>query len=171
VIDRIRTDYHVTCMVALDTFDLIVERVRRLLSYDRKLAMTQRYTYTGDAPRLYAGLEIDTSATGGGINEWSKCDGAGFGVLLRPGLEGFGFAAYASDGNGTEEEAWKRYHAAKAESPNYFERRREMTEIELTGGREQDDPTRDDQIIIRAWNSDGVCDERVIGFDSTEAHR
>jgi hypothetical protein len=154
--DRIRTDYHVTAMVALDTFDLIAERVRRLLSHDRRMSMTQRYTWTGNSPDLHVGLAVFDIQQG---TDW-------FHVRLEPGLQGFGFAGYAHDGNTTEAESWKRYHAGKHESKDFFERRRDMTLIELTGGREQDDPSRDDRIVIHAYNRDGVCDERVIGFDS-----
>jgi hypothetical protein len=40
-----------------------------------------------------------------------------------------------------------------------------MTLVEIIGGRANDGPARDDRILIRAWNRDGICDERVIGFD------
>ncbi|HEY6117215.1 MAG TPA: hypothetical protein VI172_14785 [Candidatus Dormibacteraeota bacterium] len=164
---RIRTDHYVDAMVALDNFELIEARVRRLLSHGRRISMTQRYTYTQRAPELHAGLTVDIEARNGGIVGGADSDGAWLTVYLRPGLmAGFGFSAYASDGNATEEEAWKRYHAKKAEADDPFERRRRMTEVSLTGGREDDEASRDDRIVVCAWNDDGVCDERVISFDS-----
>lgn len=170
-IERIRTSRNVHAMVALDNFALIEARIRKLLSYGRRIAMTQRYTWINDAPELKVGLLVNTEAHGSGIVSSRQDDGAHLSVYLRPGITaGFGISAYASDGNATEAEAWKRFHAAKSESANYFERRRRMTEIVLTGGMEGDaGPARDDLIVIRAWNDDGVCNERVIAFD-TEAY-
>jgi hypothetical protein len=156
ITERIRTEHYVEALVAGDTFDLIAARVRRLLSHRRRLSMTQRYTWVGDAPALHAGLEVFDIQQG---VDWLH-------VRLTPGLDGFGLAGYAHEGNATEDESWKRYHAAKAESEDFFERRRNMTLVELSGGREQDGPGRDDRIVIRAWNSDGVCDERVIAFEA-----
>jgi len=163
--DRIRTERYVECMVALDTFDLITDRVRRLLSYGRRMSMTRRYTYIDSSPDLTAGLTVDTDARGGGIVEGSGHGGRHFGVHLRPGLEGFGFSAYDSDGNATEEEAWKRYHAG-GDTGDHWSRRRNMTLIRLNGGLEGDfGPGRDDHIVILAWNEHAVCEERVIAFD------
>lgn len=166
LIDRIRTERYVTAMVALDNFDLITARVRQLLSHGRRMSMTQRYTYIGHSPELTVGLTVDTEARGGGIVEGGGSDGKHFGVYLRPGLlTGFGFSAYVSDGNATEDEAWKRYHAG-AGPDDHWSRRRNMTCIELVGGMEGDGAARDDRIVISAWNEHGVCDEKVIGFDS-----
>jgi hypothetical protein len=167
-VSRIASQRDVNAMVALDNFDLIEARVRKLLSYGRRISMTQRYTYVGHAPELHVGLTLDTDARGDGITSYRDDSGAHFGVFLKPGLmSGFGFSAYTSDGNATEAEAWKRYHAKKATSADFFERRRRMTQIRLVGGMEGDfGPARDDLIEIKAWNDDGVCSERVIGFDT-----
>lgn len=167
MIDRIRTEYDVAAMVALDTFELIETRVRKLLSYDRRISMTQRYTYLERAPELQVGLTVERTADGDRIISSRDDTQAHFSVLLKPGImSGFGFSAYASDGNDTEAEAWRRYHAQKATSPDYFQRRRRMTMIRLVGGREMDESFgSEDLIVISAWNSDGVCDERVIRFD------
>lgn len=170
LINRIRTDREVTAMVTLDTFDLITARVRNLLSWDRRISMTQRYTYTGQAPELTVGLTLNKDAPGGGIVESGNADSRHFGVYLRPGLlTGFGFAASAAAGHTFEAQVWERFHAHKAESPNFFERRRDMTRVRLVGGLEGDGPARDDLIVISDWNRDGVCSEMVISFD-TEAY-
>lgn len=166
-VDRIRTQRHTEAMVALDNFDLIVARVRKLLSYDRRISMTQRYSWVNDAPELHVGCTLDKDARNGGIVEGTSADGRHFGVYLRPGLlNGFGFSAYASDGNATEAEAWKRYHAGD-DATNHWGKRRNMIRLTLNGGMDGDyGPARDDLIVIRAWNEHGVCDERVIGFDT-----
>lgn len=158
---RIRTERHVTAMAALDTVELLAQRVTNLLSHDRRMAMTNRYAYVNDPPELTVGLLLED------MRLWSQADAVGFTVRLRPGmLIGFGFVAYRHEGSGTEADAWKRYHACKADSASFFERRRSMTRVEITGGLPGDGPARDDRIVIQAWNGDGVCDERVIAFDT-----
>ncbi|MFI6228668.1 hypothetical protein ACIBCR_15305 [Micromonospora echinospora] len=166
VIDRIRTQRHVEAMAALDTFGLLTARIRKLLSWGRRITVTQRYTYVDQPPTVTAGLMLDTSARRGGISEGGNADGRHFGVALTPGLmAGFGFSAYASDGNRFEADVWKRYHAGK-NSTEFWDRRRNMTQVTINGGMDGDTgPARDDLIVIRAWNSDGVCDEKVIAFD------
>jgi hypothetical protein len=162
---RIDTEAYVTAMVALDTIDAIEARVRRLLSHGRRIALARRYIHLDEPTELYVGLAIDTRARAGGIDSWRDDTGAGFSVQLRPHLIGFWLSVYAGDDNATEEQAWKRYHAHKACSDARSERRRKMTLVEIIGGRANDGPARDDRILIRAWNRDGICDERVIGFD------
>ncbi|WP_030487304.1 hypothetical protein [Micromonospora chokoriensis] len=165
--DRILNQRHLDTMVALDTITLLAARVRKLLSYDRRISMTQRYTYTTSAPELLVGCTLDTKARNGGIVEGGDDTGRYFGVYLRPGLlTGFGFSAYASDGNATEAEAWKRYHAGK-DTTDHWHKRRNMIRLTINGGMDGDSgPARDDLIVVRAWNEHGVCEERVIGFDT-----
>lgn len=166
-VDRIRTQRHTDAMVALDSFDMIVARIRKLLSWERRISMTQRYTWVNEPPQMHVGCTLDKEARNGGIIEGTNADGRHFGIYLRPGLlTGFGFSAYASDGNATEAEAWKRYHAGK-DATDHWSKRRNMTRVTLVGGMEGDSgPARDDLIVIRAWNEHGVCDEKVIGFDT-----
>jgi len=159
--DRINTLRHVTAMAALDTVDMLADRVENLLRHGRRMTMARRYTYVDQPPELTAGLTVD-----GKPHRWSKDDGAGFTVRLNPGLlTGFGFAAYANDGSATEAEAWMRYHAAEAVHGDWSRRRRDMTLVEITGGLPGDGPARDDKLVIRYWNRDGVCDEVVVAFD------
>ena len=165
-INRIEAMRHCDAMVAVDNFDLIVARVRKLLSYGRRMSMTQRYTYVDSPPDLYVGLTLETEAYQGGFSQGRTDDGCHFGVSLRPGIRGFGLSAYASDRNATEREAWARYHAGSHDAERRLERRN-MTMVTLTGGMDGDfGPARDDLIVIRAYNTHGVCDERVIGFDT-----
>jgi hypothetical protein len=167
VIDRIATQRHIDAMVALDNFDLITTRILKLLSWNRRISMTQRYTYVDSPPDLEVGLTLDTDARAGGISSGGDSEGRFFGVSLKPGLtSGFSIGAYASDGNATEAEAWKRYRDAK-DATDFWAKRRNMTLMTLIGGLEGDrGPARDDLIVIRAWNQHGVCDEKVIGFDT-----
>jgi hypothetical protein len=150
--ERIRSQRHANAMVALDTVELVAERVVNLLSHGRRMTMTRRYTHTGHTPEVKPGLTLD-----GMPRLWQRDGGAGLGVHLKPGLGGFGFSAYAGEAN-TEAQEWKRFHADPDD-------RRNMTEVEIIGGLPGDGPARDDQLTIRYWNSNGVCDERVIAFD------
>lgn len=160
--DRINRQRHVTAMVALDTFDLLAARVVKLLESGRRMTLVTRYTYTGHTPVVTPGLTLYEPP-----KVWHQEGGAaGINVQLQPGIRGFGFAIFPGDGNDTEAEAWRRYRAGKAESEKYSERRRDMIEVEIQGGMPGDlGPARDDQLIIRHWNQDGVCQETVVAFD------
>lgn len=163
-VDRIRSQRHVTCMAALDTMDAIAERITKLLSYGRRISMTQRYTYTSHAPDLYVGLTIDEQGHGGGILYASRDASKHLGVSLKPGIRGFGIGAYAGE-NDTEKAEWARYHAA--DDSDVFRKRRNMTVVTIEGGMAGDDGcARSDALKIEHWNEHGVCDERVIGFDT-----
>lgn len=125
--DRIHTQRHVDAMVALDTIDLIAARVRNLLSWNRRIALTHRYTHSDREPELTLGLTLDTEAYQGGIVQGANDGGKHFGVHLRPGLMvGFGFSAYPGDDCDTEKQVWQRYHAGK-DATDVWARRRNMT--------------------------------------------
>ncbi|MEU3452222.1 hypothetical protein ABZ671_01065 [Micromonospora sp. NPDC006766] len=159
--DRILRERHLHAMVALDTIDPIAERVRNLLSHGRRITLTDRLTYVDSPPKVAAGLTVHR------IDPWSSDRGKGLVVRLKPGnmlLTGFGFAAHAGE-NDTERDERRRFHAGKSIADRWDERRRDMTAVTITGGLPGDGPARDDQLVIRAWNRDGVCTENVIAFD------
>lgn len=162
---RILTPGFVVAMVALDTVEPLAERIKQLLAHGRRMAMSQRYTWTQEPPKLYTGLTVK-----GTPELWRRRDDAGFSVRLEPGpLMGFGFATHRHLGAATEQGEWARYHAAEGESPDFFKRRRNMTCVTITGGGEC--ALRDDSIVIQEWNDDGVCDERVIAFEAPTRER
>lgn len=159
-VDRIRNQRHVTAMVALDNVDALADRVVNLLGHGRRMTLARRYTYVDSAPEVTAGLTVD-----GEPRRWSG-NGQGLEVRLAPGLlSGFGFAAYPGEAD-TEAEVWRRFHAAESMSDDPFKRRRDMTYVEVNGGLPGDGPGRDDSLVIRAWNGDGVCSETVVAFDT-----
>lgn len=167
---RIDTEYETEAMVAPDTFDLLVARVRRLVDTGRRMTIARRYaTWAVPTPEVVAGLVLDTDARGGGV--WTAVDERSVycGVTLRGGdrYDGFGFGADIHEYSGyrTEVEAWNRYHTHEAEHADFFRRRRDMTHVAIVGGVDGWRPSRRDKIVIHAWNSDGVCDQRVITFD------
>lgn len=165
-VNRIKSMRHCDAMVALDTFDLITARVRKLLSWGRRISMTQRYTHVDSPPDLLVGLVLDEQDRPGGISEGRTGDGCHFGVNLKPGISGFGFTAYGLARDDTEVEAWARYHAGK-DATDCWVQRRNMTMVTVVGGMAGDfGPARDDLLVIRAWNSHAVCREMVIGFDT-----
>ena len=152
-IDRIRSDHHVTALVAPDTFIPLALRVQRLLSHGRSISVAHSYaTYTRRPPEIHVGLRVVKIRDGHGI--WVVCE---------PDF-GFGFDIEDRAGDRCETDVWRRYHDGKHEAESFFDRRRDMTEVTLTGGREGDEPNHEDSIVIRRYNGDGVCDERVIGF-------
>lgn len=154
-VDRIRTQHHTSAMVAPDTLALITERIQRLLPQGRRLAVAHTYaTYTGQPPKLYPHLTVDQVRSGHGL--WVAC---------HPDL-GFGVDIDERAGDQCEADVWRRFHNGRHEADRFDERRRFMTEVILTGGREGDDLSTDDQIVIRRYNADGVCDEKVIAFEA-----
>lgn len=157
--ERILTSRYVQVMAAMDTMPHIVARIKAMVGHGRRIAYSQRFTYTQTPPDLYVGLTVRTDR---GIHEWSDDDQAGVAVNLEPGaLRGFGVGVLAWNAP-TEADVWKRYHAEK-DRPRHP---RDTTEVTFDGCMPGDfGPSRDDQIVIRHWNDDGVCTETVIGFD------
>ncbi len=152
--DRVMTQRsHCNAMVALDTADVLAQRVVNLLSHGRRITIVRRYVDRNGTPEVYAGLTPSQEP-----NVWNRNGSSGFGVRLdQPGrLHAFGFSAQAGV-NDTEEGEWKRYHA---------DDRVDMTEIIITGGLDGDGPARDDHLEIRHWNTYGVCEEIVVAFDN-----
>lgn len=156
--NRITTDHDIVAMVALDTIQPLAERITRLLSHGRRIAIAHRHaTYLNDAPEVHAGLTIARNP-----KLWDRDGSSGFHVALTGDsnslVAGFGFSAYPGENCDTEDEVWRRYHG---------DRRRNMTEVRITGGTEGFGPGRSDRIMIRRWNENGVCDETVIAFDNS----
>ncbi|MEV5819337.1 hypothetical protein AB0L22_09190 [Micromonospora haikouensis] len=153
--DRILTQRHVTCMAAVDTMPHIASRIRNLLTHGRRITVARRLTYMDRPPEVTVGLTVDE------ITDWRS--GHGIGVHLKPGIHGFAVSAHPGD-NDTEAGEWKRYHTADGSDP--FQRRENMTRVDITGGLPGDGPAPNDLLVIRHWNSAGACDERVIAFDA-----
>lgn len=159
-LNRIRTDHRCDALVAVDSFPLLAARMERLLPPGRRLSVAHRYaTYTGHAPEVHGGLTVallrvnlDTTSL------WVECE--------PESTMGFGFSVRDVWLAATEDNAWKYYHAGQHEADAFFDRRRDLTHVHLVGGRDGDDLSREDRIVIRTYNRDGVCDERVIGFDA-----
>jgi hypothetical protein len=119
----------------------------------------RRYLHSDTWPELTVGLTLDPEGHGGGIHIRTTTDSAHLGVSLKPGLTaGFGIGAYSGEAD-TEEQVWARFHSGE-------DARRNMTLVIFTGGLPGWEPMLDDQLVIRHWNSNGACDERVIGFDT-----
>lgn len=158
-IHRIRTEYDLDCVVALDNFDLIAERVQGLLSHGRTLMVAHQYaTYIHRAPDLFSRQTVNNVQVRTKDREaslWIACTDIGI-----------GFHAYAWDGNETEAQVWQRYHKGQHEAGNPFDRRRNLVDLQIQGGREGDPAGRSDRLVVRAYNQDGVCDEKVIAFEA-----
>lgn len=154
-VDRIRTQHHTSAMVAPDTLPLIADRIARLLPEGRRITIAHRYaTYTGQPPKLYPNLIVDRIRLENSL--WIVC---------QPDF-GFGFDVDERGGDRCEADVWRRFHNGRHEADRFNERRRFMTEVTLTGGRDGDDLSSEDQIVIRRYNGDGVCDEKVIAFEA-----
>lgn len=162
--DRILTDYYVRVAVALDTIDLLAERVLNLLASGRRITLVRRYVSHDGTPDVFAGLVEEAPSR---LRRRGDPEGAWFGVQLKPGLRGFGFFAYAHDGNATEAEVWARYRAGNDES-DPFARRSNITLLEIDGGMAESGPGRNDRLVIQHWNEHGVCEEIIVAFDATD---
>lgn len=158
--DRILRDWDLHAMVALDNFGPITQRIINLLNHGRRITLTDRdrFTHTDGPLTVTAGLTLDE------VRTWDTSTEQSFEVRLKPGLlVGFALAAHAGV-NDTERDEWRRFHAATRDR-SYGSRRVSMTEVTITGGLPNSGPSRRDQLVIRHWNSDGVCTERVVAFD------
>lgn len=144
--NRIATDYDVWSFAALDTIPLLAARIQEMLSHGRRIALVTRWIGRDETPKVITGLTVEE------ISAWK--DGAGFGVNLTPGLEGFGFSGHET----TETEVRRRFDR---------DDRKDMTEVEIHGGTHG--PGREDRIVIRRWNVYGVGEETVAAFDLGDA--
>ncbi len=143
---------------ALDTVPLLGQRVINLLSWGRRMTVVSRYL-EAESLDVKVGLTVDHEQGDRAISLRTEDHYASFGVHLAPGIEGFSFAAFGSDGNATEAEVWKRYHSG--------EKKREITTVELIGGGDGAlGPGREDHITITYWNQHGVGRQTVVGFDT-----
>lgn len=150
-LDRILSHYDFDAIVALDSAELIATRVQNLLAADRRMTLCRRWVDRDTAPTVVAGLTVDET------RRWKKDSAVGIGVHLGPGINGFSVAAYAGIDPDTEADGWRRYHSG--------EKRTDLTEVRISGGLPNSGPNRDDQIRIRRWNQNGVCEEIIVAFD------
>ncbi len=153
---HLRTARFISAVVALDTVELLAERVTNLLSHGRRISITHRHTHTDAAPELKVGMVL----TGPPELRHHTDGGIGLTVRLRPGLmEGFGFAAYPGE---WDTEAQARQQGRDRLEPDRW---RNVTQVDIDGGLPGGGPARSDRLVIRRWNESGVCAEQVIGFD------
>lgn len=182
-LERVLREDDVEAMVAGDSFELIVDRIRPMVTAGRRMVLAVReFTYLHRPPKVYAGLHLDTSQPNGGFwTEVREDDGEGgasvwCGIVLTNGGTryqdqfgiGFGERTYQHSGNVTEREAWRRYHDHQAEHSDHFKRRRNMTHVAIIGGIPGRRYTHEDSITITSWNDDGVATEKVIAFDMAD---
>ncbi len=163
-------------MVAADSHDTIAGRIRRMVTAGRGMVLAVReFTYTGRPAILYAGLRLDTAAPDGGFLSVSRDDQVTCSVRLTNGGMGFddtrwfGYSVrtFQHSGNESEEQAWERYRAKKAEGER-SERRHNMTHVEFVGGLPGWKWQTTDRITITDWNDDGVASEWVLVFEPGE---
>lgn len=153
--ERITTSQTVTAACALDTVPLLAARVRNLLSWGRRITVAESQ---GGELTVQAGLVVADDMEQPVRDSVQPGQWATFGVHLAPGIHSFGFAAYASDGNATEMEVWRRYHAGD---------RRDITLVDITGGmQDRVSPGRADSLTVTRWNAHGVVIQTVIAFDT-----
>lgn len=154
--------------VALDTIDALTDHVIGLLGPDehRRMTIVQRYLRSdGDRGDVAGSLTIKTSLTRaghgtrypGGIDRHTQSNpfGKALTVWLGPGIEAFGFGAYAHEA-ATEDAVRARYH-------DTTRRREDITLLHLNGF--PGEPTKDDRVVIEHWNQFGVCSEVTVALD------
>lgn len=158
-------------MVAGDTFDVLVDRVHHMVSAGRRMALAvNEFTYTHDEPKVYPGLVLDATARHGGLWTQRTDRDVWCGVVLVDALgerHGFGFGAdiYRHSRSETEDVAWREYRDHDAISEDRSKRRKEITYVVLHGGVPGYSYQDRDRIAVSAWNRDGVCTQKVLGFE------
>jgi hypothetical protein len=147
----------VTEMVAMDTIVPLAQRVIALFGHGRRVTKAARFVYddgTDSGLELKAGL---LPAASPHLDIRSDKTVSFHVQLGASSLDGFGFSAFPSDMENSAE-LWGRYHQGPAG-------RRNMTQVTLTGGLPGNGHGSNDQLIVRHWNSYGVCREITIVFD------
>lgn len=155
-------------LVADDTFDPLVERVKAMLSGDRRMVLTHRYLHRNEL-RTHVGLRLDT-----GDRYYDEDDnetyantrdpfrvsenryGRGFSASLAPGIH---FVAFATEGDKTE-----RQMRAAWESRGTGSHHRPVTQVHVDGW--ADSPSREDRIEIEFWNEHGIGQSTLILFQA-----
>ncbi len=151
-VGRLATNPRVSALVAVDTFDVLTERVRVLLGFQRRITLVSRWVDSEDTPTIHVGLcttqPIEVRRTHGGLVAT---------VYLGPGLGcTFGFSTVHH--TETEAQAWETFHAAAG-----F--RGGLTQVAMSGGLPGNGPALTDRVVIRRWNTDNRCFETVVAFD------
>ncbi len=169
-LELILHDDLVEAMVAGDTFDLLVDRIARMVRSGRPMAVAVRdLTNLQRPPEVYGGLYLDGMAGGGGVQVdrdagSPRCDIALAGDFGFTVNVGFGADVHPGSGNATSAQAWKRYREHEADHPDFFRRRRDMTHIQICGGAPGTRYQIADFIVVNSWNGDGVRTEKVLAF-------
>lgn len=146
----------VTAMAAIDTIDLLADRVRLLLSHGRRMTLVSRWTDDDEAtPTVETGLtmrgELEVRRTTGGVVVAAHL----FPSLART----FGFSAsYGTED--TEAQGWQQYHHPSGD-------RRGLTRVTVSGGLPGNGPAATDRIVIRHWGPHR-CRETIVAFDTGE---
>lgn len=146
--------------VAIDTIDVIAERITNLARSGRLCTIVFRYDSSKEV-EVNTGLSLDTGARNGGVHPFTQTEpvGRGVSVYLRPGIRSYGLSAYADDG--LEEAVRERFHA---------EQPRDATYVVITGGSTSDGRNvgREDSIQITRYNEHGVGMFTTIAFALVE---
>lgn len=148
------TGHEFSALVAADTFDPIVERIRAILSHPRRMVLISRYARWKGADELdiKVGLRLSDEPDHLGKLEppirvssstVGKATRRALHVDLKPGRVSFGFSTV---------------HRSEAELHSLYERRAEEGYSPVTRVRVHGWPTpqRDDLIEIEHWNQYGV---------------
>ncbi len=172
----VETDDQAEAMVAADSHQAIAARIHRMVTAGRGMVLAVReFTYTGRPAVLYAGLRLDSEHYGGGLAVSDHGDQLSFSARLTNGgmriddVRWFGYSVrtFQHSGNESEEQAWQRFRAKRAEGDR-SERRHNMTHVEFVGGLPGWKWQTTDRITITDWNDDGVASEWVLGFEPGE---
>jgi hypothetical protein len=164
----------VRVFAALDTMPQIVERILAVVGDERIMNKTATYVHSDGLTDL-SNLDHATGLHKGGHaaypeghHVWNDKDQSGFVVYLTHNfgnlgtMEGFSANALAYNAS-TEKQVRDRHHkATAADADPIFDRRRDMTYIEITG--RPGEPSRDDRIEIMDWNEHGVLRHTIITF-------
>lgn len=137
----------------------LVHRLDRMLRKSRRLILSNReFTHLQQPPEVRDGLVVDTVSCGASDTSgvpWLQVNLVDDGIARRRPV-----LIRVLGSAGADERARLRYADP--------DRRRNMTGVQIRGGRVGYRRRYDDRIVISAWNGDGVCTEWAISFGAPD---
>lgn len=159
--ERSAASGYVEIIAAMDSMDVIAERIKRLFGHGRRVALTDRYVDSMfTAPRLHVGFELDAYRDGMAYSSSGDFRELMIYLRNRGRTETIGIGAAAGQ-HDSEAEQWRRYSQTSGDNL------RDLTLVTFDGGQDGFGPGVEDSVLIQHWNTHGVLRERVIGFDTT----
>lgn len=160
--DYLRTEHTIGAIVALDTIDILAERITRMVSHDRRMVKIHRYGHHGHLT-IDPGLRPDPENPDAiSLKNLRYPEGnRQFWVDLSPGIHGFGFSSEVPR-EASLRDRYTRHHKrlTTGEGDSIYEQ--PVTHVTITG--RGTEAGRSDRIDIEDFNVHGVAILTTIVF-------